>query len=231
MSTASQENQVSQEVRTDTTEQNLAKQRQMYERKLEAERQEKLQWQERAAAAERAAQERAKMSPLNEDDDDDSEPYVDKRKLKKTLTKFGEETKQQTRQEIQAAVEEALQNERRSNYLRENNDFNEVMNEDTLARFSTKHPRLAENILRMPDGFERQKLVYENIKALGLDKPEAKGPSVQDKINANRRSPYYQPSSVGAAPYDSGPSGKDYSDSEKKNAYQKMRELKDRLRI
>jgi hypothetical protein len=231
MTASTQENPSNQEVRTDTTEQNLAKQRQMYERKLEAERQEKLQWQERAAAAEKAAQERARISPLNEDDDDDSEPYVDKRKLKKTLTKFGEETKQQTRQEIQAAVQEALEQERRSNYLRENNDFNEVMNEETLAKFSTKHPRLAENILRMPDGFERQKLVYENIKALGLDKPETKGPSVQDKINANRRSPYYQPSSVGAAPYDSGPSGKDYSDSEKKNAYEKMKELKNRLRI
>lgn len=231
MSTASQENQSSQEVRTDTTEQNLAKQRQMYERKLEAERQEKLQWQERAAAAEKVSQERTRMSPLNEDDDDDSEPYVDKKKLQRTLNKFGEQAKQQTRQEIQAAVAEALDNERKNNYLRENNDFNDVMNEDTLARFSTKHPRLAENILRMPDGFERQKLVYENIKALGLDKPEVKGPSVQDKINANRRSPYYQPSSVGAAPYDSGPSGKDYSDNEKKMAYDKMQELKNRLRI
>lgn len=231
MSTASQENQVQQEVRTDTTEQNLAKQRQMYERKLEAERQEKLQWQERAAAAEKASQERARMSPVNDDDDDDSEPYIDKKKLQKTLNKFGEQTKQQTRQEIQAAVAEALDNERRTNYLRENADFDQVMNEDTLAKFSTKHPRLAENILRMPEGFERNKLVYENIKALGLDKPEAKGPSVQDKINANKRSPYYQPSSVGAAPYDSGPSGKDYSESEKKNAYEKMKELKQRLRI
>ncbi len=231
MSTASQENQAQTEVRVDTTEQNLAKQRQMYERKLDQERQARQQAEERASSAEKAAQDRAKMSPLNEEDDDDSEPYVDKRKLQKTLNKFGEQTKQQTRQEIQAAVQEALEGERKSNYLRENSDFDHVMTEETLARFSTKHPRLAENILRMPEGFERQKLVYENIKALGLDKPEAKGPSVQDKIDANRRSPYYQPSSVGAAPYDSGPSGKDYSQNEKKNAYEKMQQLKARLRI
>ena len=72
------ENQPKEEVRVDTTEQNLAKQRQMYERKLEQERQARQQAEERAVAAERAAQERSKMSPLNEDDDDDSEPYVDK---------------------------------------------------------------------------------------------------------------------------------------------------------
>lgn len=225
------ENQPKEEVRVDTTEQNLAKQRQMYERKLEQERQARQQAEERAAAAERAAQERSKMSPLNEDDDDDSEPYVDKRRLQKTLTKFEEKTKQQTRQEVQQAVAEALDGERRSSYLRENSDFNEVMTEDTLAKFSSKHPRLAENILRMPEGFERQKLVYENIKALGLDKPEQKASSVQDKIDANRRSPYYQPSGVGAAPYASGPSGKDYSESEKKNAFDKMKELQKRLRI
>jgi translation elongation factor P/translation initiation factor 5A len=218
------------QVRTDTTEQNLAKQRQMYERKLEAERQEKLQWQERAAAAERAAQERAKMSPLNEDEEDD-EPYIDKRKLQKTLAKFGEQTKQQTQAEIQAAVQQALEEERRSTYLKENSDFNQVMTEDTIQRFATKHPRLAENILRMPEGFERQKLVYENIKALGVDKPDQKPNSVQDKIEANKRSPFYQPSGVGTAPFGVGPAAKDYSPAEQKNAYQKMQELKQRLRI
>lgn len=231
MSTTSQENQPQQEVRVDTTEQNLANQRKMYERKLEQERQARLQAEERAAAAERAAQERAKMSPLNEDEDDDSEPYIDKKKLHKTLSKFGEQAKQQTRQEIQQAVAEALDNERQANYLKDNPDFNSTMTEETLNKFSAKHPRLAENILRMPEGFERQKLVYENIKALGLDKPEQKGSSVQDKIDANRKSPYYQPSGVGAAPYSTGPTSKDYSNSEKKSAFDKMQELKSRLRL
>jgi hypothetical protein len=80
----------------------------------------------------------------------------------------------------------------------------------------------------MPEGFERQRLVYENIKALGVDKPISKEPSVQEKIEANRKSPYYQPSGVGAAPY---ASQSDFSAGGQKQAYEKMQELKNRLRI
>lgn len=229
MSTIPNETQVQDAPKNEAIENNLAKQRQMYERKLEQERVARQQAEERAAAAERAAQERAKSSPLNEDDDDD-EPYIDKKKLNKTLTKFGEQTKKQTQAEIQSAVQEALEQERRSNYLKENADFNQVMTQETIERFADKHPRLAENILRMPDGFERQKLVYENIKALGIDRPEQKQPSVQEKIDANRRSPYYQSTGVGAAPYAGNTQG-DFSEGGQKNAYEKMKELQKRLRI
>ena len=198
------------------------------ERKLDQERQARQQAEERAIAAERAAQERASMSRLNEDEDDDSEPYVDKKKLNKTLAKFGEQTQKQTKQEIQMAVQQALDEERRNNYLKENSDFNKVMEASNIEKFANMHPRLAENILRMPEGFERQKLVYENIKAMGLDKPEQKAPSVQEKIDANRRSPYYQGSGVGAAPY---ASQGDFTPGGMKGAYEKMQELKNRLRI
>lgn len=219
------------QIKTDTTAENLSKQRQMYERRLDQERQARAQLEERLAAAERASQERAKQSPLNEDEDHDDEPYVDKRKLNKTLQKFGEQNRQQTQQEIQQAVAQALDQERQTNYLKDNSDFKNVMTEETIAKFADKHPRLAENILRMPDGFERQKLVYENIKALGIDKPEQKQSSVQERVDANRRGPSYQPSGTATAPYASGPAGKDYSDSEMKTAYSKMQELKKRLKI
>lgn len=229
MSTISNENQAQDVSKNESIETNLAKQRQMYERKLEQERIARAQAEERAALAEKAAAERAKLSPLNDDEDDD-EPYVDKKKLHKTLTRFGEQTKQQTQEEIKKAVEQALDQERRNQYLRENSDFNQVMNEQTIERFALKHPRLAQNILQMPDGFERQKLVYENIKALGIDKPESKSASIQDKIEANRRSPYYQPSGIGTAPYATTSQG-DFSPQGQKNAHEKMQELKNRLRI
>ena len=80
----------------------------------------------------------------------------------------------------------------------------------------------------MPEGFERQKLVYENIKALGIDQPEQKGPSIQDKVDANRRGPSYQPTGVGSAPFSSQG---DFSAAGMKNAYAKMQELKNRLSI
>ena len=228
MSDENQANQ-SQEAKNETIESNLSKQRKMYERQLEQERVARQQAEERIAALERLANEKSKQSGTNDDDDqEDDEPYVDRRKLNKELHKFQKNIEQTIDQKAEQKAMALLEQERRSNYLKENNDFDQIMNPETIEKFASKHPRLAENILRMPDGFERQKLVYENIKALGIDKPEQKQSTIQDKVDANRKSPYYQPSGVGAAPY---ASAGDFSNSGQKNAYAKMQELKNRLRI
>lgn len=189
-----------------------------YQRALEQERAEK----------ERLAQELQQRSrlPYKEDDDEDDEPYVDKKRLEKKLNKFGEQSKQETKKEIHSAVQQALSEERRSNWLKQNPDFYEVLQH--AEKFAERDPELAETILQMPEGFERQKLVYKNIKALGIHKPEVKQPSIQDKVDANKRSPYYQPSNIGTAPY---AQVGDFSQAGQKNAYQKMQELKSKLRL
>lgn len=220
MTVAEQQNQVQENKPTDK-ELNFraleAKSREAEKRAIEAER--------RAAEAERMAQE-ALNRRQEADDSDDNEPYVNDKKLNKTLAKFGEQTKQQTQSEIQRAVQQAIQEERRQGWLKNNPDFYDVMQH--ADKFAQKDPDLAESILEMPETFERQKLVYKNIKALGLHKAETKAPSVQEKIDANKRSPYYQPSGVGAAPY---ASASDFSEGGQKQAYAKMQELKNRLRI
>lgn len=191
-----------------------------YERQLQAER----------AERERLVRElQTKQATQSQTDDDDSsdEPYVDHKKLNKKLAKFGEQTKQQTQQEVRQAVQDALEEERRNNWMNNNKDFYEVMKH--AEKFAEQDPELAETILRMPEGFERQKLVYRNIKALGLDKPKQVQPSIQEKVDANRRSPYYQPSGVGSTPYAGQQS--DFTPTGQKNAYDKMQELKNRLRI
>jgi hypothetical protein len=190
---------------------------------------------ERTLAQERAERERlakeiedlrkAKLS--QPDDDEDDEPYVDKKKLAKHLAKFGEQTKKETQTDIQKAVQNALAEERKQNWIKDNSDFYDVM-QNHAERFLQKAPQLAETILQMPEGFERQKLVYHNIKTLGLDKPEQPKSSIQETIDANRRSPYYQPSAVNAPPY--AQMG-DFSDAGQKNAHAKMKELQKRLRI
>jgi hypothetical protein len=78
----------------------------------------------------------------------------------------------------------------------------------------------------MPEGFERQKLVYKNIKALGIHKKDEPKPSIQDKVDQNRRTPYYQPTGVGTAPY---ANAADFSQSGQSAAYKKMKELQKRL--
>jgi hypothetical protein len=189
---------------------------------------------EKQLATERAAREQAEklaqeaLARRNQDDDDDSdEPYVDKKRLEKKLAKFEEKTTQKTQSDIQRAVQQAIYEERKENWIKNNKDFFDVMQyADKLAE---RDPELAETILEMPEGFERQKLVYKNIKAFGLHQPENKKETIQDKIEANKRSPYYQPSGVAAAPY-SGGAG-DFSPQGQKQAYQKMQELKNKLRI
>jgi len=228
MSAEAQVNQT-QEPKNDTIESNLSKQRKMYERQLEQERIARQQAEDRIAALERTVQERAKQSSSDdEDDQEDNEPYVDRRKLSKELNKFQKNIEQTIDQKAEAKAAALIELERKNSYLRENADFEQVMNQETIEKFAQKHPRLAENILRMPDGFERQKLVYENIKALGINKPEEKQSSIQEKIDSNRKGPYYQPTGVGGPGY---ASAGDFSASGQKNSYAKMQELKNRLRL
>lgn len=191
-----------------------------YERQLQQERT------ARQAAEEQIAQQKNRSVAQDEDEDDSSEPYVDHKKLNKKLAKHGEQTRQQTSNQINEAVHTALKEERRQNWIKSNPDFYDTLK--YAEKFAEADPELAETILDMPEGFERQKLVYKSIKALGIHKPAPKEPSIQDKIDANRRGPFYQGNSVGSAPFQSQ---SDFSPSGQKGAYEKMLELKNRMRI
>ncbi len=195
-------------------------------RKLEAKYQQELAY-ERAKReeTERRVQELSNR-PIIEEAEEDSEPYVDHKKLEKKLNKFGQQYKQETQTEIQKAVKMAIREERKENWIRSNPDFEEVLQH--AEKLALKAPDLTESILDMPESFERQKLVYKNIKALGLHKAEERQQTIQEKVDANRKGPYYQPASVGAAPYQSVG---DYSPGGQKQAYDKMKELQSRLRL
>jgi hypothetical protein len=190
-----------------------------YERQLALERNARLE-------AEKQLQERNKKQQYDDEDDDD-EPYVNNKKLTKKLNQNREQVIQQTQSDIQKAVQTAVKEERKNNWLNTNKDFYDVIRDHSQKLYEADS-ELAETILEMPEGFERQKLVYKNIKALGLDKPKEKESSIQDKIDANRRSPSYQPSGMGTNPYSSQ---SDFSPKGQKQAYDKMQELKSRLRL
>ncbi len=190
-----------------------------YQRELEKERNARVE-------AERVAQEAMSRKTEDLDEEDDSEPYVDHKRLTKTLSSFEKKLEEKIDKKAEQIAERKSQEKDREYWLKNNPDFYEVLQH--ADKFAQKDPELAESILEMPDTFARQKLVYKNIKALGLHKPEAKSPSIQEKIDANRKSPYYQPSGIGTAPYQSVG---DFSAGGQKQAYEKMQELKNRLRI
>lgn len=159
-------------------------------------------------------------------DEEEDEPYVDHKKFNKTLNKFGQNTQSEIQKAMETAKQKAKEELKQEMWLENNPDFYDVLQH--AEKFAQKAPKLAETILRMPEGFERQKLVYENIKMLELDKPSKKEPSIQDKIESNRKGPYYQPTGVGNTPY---ATQGDFSAQGQKNAYEQMQALKARLRI
>lgn len=217
MTAPTQENQVQDQKPTDK-ELNFRALEARYERQLQQERAEK----ERLA---KELEAKARM-PYKDDDDEDDEPYVAPKKLDKKLQQFGQNQQSEIQKAMEMAKHAAKEELKQEMWLEQNPDFQDVMKHG--EKLYQKAPKLAENILRMPEGFERTKLVYNTIKELGIDKPEVKQPSTQEKIDANRKSPYYQPSGMAPAPYNNAG---DYSEAGQKNAYAKMQELKNRLRL
>jgi hypothetical protein len=189
---------------------------------------------ERQIAQERAEREKISReldeirqnSVRNQPEDDDSEPYVDHKKLEKKFSSFEKRLEEKIDQRADQRARQLLDNEKKQSWMQTNSDFYDVMQH--AEKLAQTNPDLADTILRMPDSFERQKLVYSNIKALGLHKPESKQPSIQEKIDANKRSPYYQPSGVAPAPY---AQAGDFSPVGQKNAYDQMKALQNKMRL
>lgn len=219
--TSPQENQAPQvQEQPNNKEINFRKQEAMYQRQLEAA-------EKRAQEAEMRAQEvMSKRHQQDDNDDDSSEPYVDHKRLSRQLASFERKMDEKIERKSEEKASAMVAKERKESWLRQNPDFYEVLQH--ADKFAEQDPELAETILTMPEGFDRQKLVYKNIKALGINKPKVAAPSIQEKVDANRRSPYYQPSGVGSAPY---AAQGDFSPAGQKAAHAKMQELKNKLRI
>lgn len=188
-----------------------------YRRELEQER-------ARREEAERIAQEARNKSAA--DDDDDSDPYIDHKKLEKKLSNFEKRLDEKIDKKAEEKAHHLLANQKKEMWLKQNPDFYDVLQH--AEKFAKHDPELAETILEMPEGFERQKLVYKNIKALGLHKEAPPAPTMQQKLDANRKNLYYQPTGISPGP---NLSGNDFSPAGQKQAYEKMQELKRNLRL
>lgn len=205
--------------KTNDKEYNFRAQEAKYERMLAQERSAREE-------AERRAQEIVARKNEKEEDEDDDQPYVDHKRLNRTLSSFEKKMEEKIEKKAEEKARHMIADNKKNDWLKSNPDFYEVL--QSAERFANENPDLAEAILEMPEGFERQKLVYKNIKAVGAHKAKSQEPSIQQKVDANRRSPYYQPSGIGTAPYSQVG---DFSTSGQKNAYAKMKELQGKLRI
>lgn len=220
MSSPTENPQVQAESKEQQLERNFAQQRKHYERQLEAQKNE---FEQRLAQLEQERQ--AKKEYAHHDDDDSSdEPYVDRKALKKELGRLTETFEKKIDAKAEEKARALLEQERQSQYVRQNPDFREVLTSENIQKFAEKFPNMAEPMLEMPDNFARQKLLYEQIKALGVNKPPAPPqPSMQEMLKNNRKPMYYQPSiSGGQPPY---AQNGDFSQEGQKAAYAKMKDL------
>lgn len=217
MSVPAENSQAQPEIKQNDKEYNFSQLR----KQLEQEKQARLQTEQRLAQIE---QERlTKQQSYVNDDDDDSEPYIDKKALRKELSKFGQDINKTIEQKAEEKARILLEQERQQQFFKQNPDFNQIMTPEMIQKFAEKHPDTAESLLEMPDGFARQKLLYRAMKDVGIHKPpESPKPSIQDSINNNRKPMYYQPSGMNNPPY---ANAGDFSEAGQKNAYDKMKQL------
>lgn len=195
--TVQQENQGQppiQEQKSNDKEFNFRQLEARYKRELELERSKREEAEKAREAAERKRQE--------PEDDDNSDPYVDHKRLDKKLSSFEKKMEERIDKKAEEKARVLIEQQKRDSWLRNNPDFYDILQH--ADKFAQQEPELAETILEMPESFERQKLVYKNIKSLGIHKPKQPEQSIQQKIDANRRSPYYQTSEMGSTPYNSG---------------------------
>lgn len=195
-------------------------------KQLDQERAEKQQMQKRIEELEKVASRPAAQS--DDDDDRSDEPYVDHKSLNRKLSKWEQKLDEKIEKKAEEKARIMFEQERQQSYVKSNPDFQTVLTQENIENFAKSHPAIAERMLRMPDTFDRQALLYEQIKALQASKKAEPAKSIQETIDANRRSPYYQPSGVGTAPY---AQVGDFSATGQKKAYEKLQELKSKLRI
>lgn len=199
-------------------------------RKLESEQQARMQAEQRAMQLEKLVEQKKAQSTPFDDDDDDDEPYVDKKKLNRKMNSFEQRVDEKIDRKAEEKATQLFRRMEEQRWLDDNPDYYDVMQH--AQKIQERSPNLAKTILAMPEGLERNRLVYENIKFLGLHKKEDPKPSIQETIDRNRRNPYYQPSGQSAPPYGAySAGGKEVSEADGKNAYKKMQELKRNLRI
>lgn len=203
-------------------EENLRKMAQ----RLEHEKEARKRLEEELMSLKRATQSVQKV--VEDEDESSDEPYVDEKRLNKKLAKQEQKYEKMIDEIAERKARSLLEQQKQHEFLRANPDFHDILSPEMIQKLAIKHPEIAEPLAEMPEGFSRNKLLYQNIKALGLHKKEEPKQSIQQTIEQNRRSPYYQPSGVGTAPY---AAAGDFSQTGQKNAYQKLQELKNRLRL
>lgn len=143
----------------------------------------------------------SQSSKIQENDPlDEIEDYIDKQ----TYKKIREKDREAYRKEADRLVEEKLKKieqekeQKRHEEEQKNStpklrsqfsDYDEVMNEDNIIRLEQDNPTFLNAVLTIQDEYKRKYATYDYLKKAGYVAP--KEPSIKEKVEENRRNPYY----------------------------------------
>lgn len=189
---------------------------------LEAERAEKAQLLQKMKEMESA------KAPVPHDDDGD-EPYIDQKTLARKMSAWEKDLEQRFEKKAEEKARELLAQDKRNEFLKRNPDFENILAPENLDKYSKDNPEEAEvwTQLRTENNFERQKLLYYQLKKQEALKKMGEVSSMQKKVDENRKNPYYIPSGSGTPPQASF--GGNFDKTAQKNSYDLMQSLKQRV--
>lgn len=173
-------------------------------------------------------EESVKKAPLQQELDDDGEPYVDKKRLQKEMGKLKDSLETEIDKKAEEKARALIAEERKKDFFKNNKDFHEIMQQDEIQKFISEQPGLAEDLEMMPDSFERQKVVYRMIKTLKEAKPAQVSTPAQPKsplaaaFDSRKAAMAYQPGGSSGGPFQSLG---DFSQGGMKNAYDRFKSL------
>jgi hypothetical protein len=131
---------------------------------------------------------------------DSVEDYVDAQTIR---AKFDKERKA-LREEASRLAKEAIKEEKLAEEKKKReeeqknstpklrsqfNDYDEVMNEENILRLEQDNPTFLNAVLEIQDEYKRKYATYDYLKKAGYVAP--KEPSIKEKVEENRRNPYY----------------------------------------
>jgi hypothetical protein len=161
------------------------------ERQKELERELKMQREMNEKLLMLASQAAPKPQEVDEFDQIGDDEYISKGKVNSLVQKKASKIAEDI---AQKKVEEALQKRDQLNFIdnlkRKYQDFNDVVNADTIALLEQHDPELAETIADLKDPYKMGVQSYKYIKALGLSEkvPEARrAKEVEKKLEKNAK--------------------------------------------
>lgn len=182
-------------------------------RRLEAEREKEREARIRAEMQAEALQNEVKqiqemLRPKEADPFDSIEDIadLDRDKLKKLFSHSQAQLERRAREIAETTIREEKERDKKTNFRdqlrRQYNDYDQFMNEQTIAQMQEREPDAIDAISAIEDPYVRCEKAYSFIKKrMSAKKEEVPPPSVKDKVEENMQNTYMIPASSSTPPY------------------------------